>query len=86
LQLALAWTLANKDTSVALLGFTRLGQIDENLKALTLLEQWTPEIEAKCEEILGNTPTPELEWRTFSPGKPRRQLRLYTPPPAKKAE
>lgn len=36
-QLALAWTIANKDVSVALLGFTKIEQIHENLKALEIM-------------------------------------------------
>jgi aryl-alcohol dehydrogenase-like predicted oxidoreductase len=35
-QLALAWCIANRDVTTALLGFTRLEQVDENLKAIEL--------------------------------------------------
>lgn len=37
-QLALAWSIATKDTSTAILGFSRLSQIDENMGAIKLLE------------------------------------------------
>jgi aryl-alcohol dehydrogenase-like predicted oxidoreductase len=40
-QLALAWSIANKDVSVALLGFTKLEQIHENFKAVEILQKWT---------------------------------------------
>ena len=39
-QLALAWCMANKDVSTVLLGFTKVSQVDENLKALELYEKW----------------------------------------------
>jgi voltage-dependent potassium channel beta subunit len=35
-QLALAWAIANKDVSTCILGFTRLSQVEENLKTLEL--------------------------------------------------
>jgi aryl-alcohol dehydrogenase-like predicted oxidoreductase len=44
-QLALAWTIANRDVSTCLLGFTRISQVQENLKGLELYYKWTPEIE-----------------------------------------
>ena len=37
-QLALAWTMANKDVSVVLMGATKLSQLEDNLKAVELLE------------------------------------------------
>ena len=50
-QLALAWALSNKDVSTLILGFSKVTYIDENLKALELYRKWTPEIEAKVNEI-----------------------------------
>jgi voltage-dependent potassium channel beta subunit len=50
-QLAIAWTVANTDVSTCLLGFSRLEQIDENLKALELYYKWNQEIENKVEAI-----------------------------------
>ena len=32
-QLALAWTIVNRDTSTCILGATKTAQIEENLKA-----------------------------------------------------
>jgi aryl-alcohol dehydrogenase-like predicted oxidoreductase len=61
-QLALAWAIANQDVSVALLGFTKLEQIHENLKAVEVLRNWTQEIEDKCNQILNNTPDQELDY------------------------
>ena len=71
-QLALAWSIAFKDTSTAILGFSRTAQIDENLGAIALLEKWTPEIEKKCNEALGNCPVLEMDTRTWQTPLPRR--------------
>jgi len=71
-QLALAWAVASKDTSTALLGFSRTSQIDENIKAIDLLEKWTPELEHKVNDCLGNCPVLETDWRTWQTPLPRR--------------
>lgn len=70
--LALAWVLAAEDTSTALLGFSKLSQIDENLKAIAIAEKWTPELEVRINEALGNAPNMELDWRAWKPELPRR--------------
>lgn len=75
-QLCLAWTLANNDVSTALLGFSRIEQVHENMKALELYHKWTPEIEEKIEKVLNNTPVPETNWKTFGDGVGRRQAAL----------
>jgi len=64
-QLALAWSIATKDTSTAILGFSRVQQVDENLGAIILLEKWSKEIESKVGTILKNTPELEMNWRTW---------------------
>jgi len=53
-QLALAWTIANKDVSTALCGFTKVSQVEENLKALEVLKKWSKEVHDKIEGILSN--------------------------------
>jgi len=45
-QLALAWVLKNKDVSTIICAFTKLKQVEENLKAVQLAKKITPEIEA----------------------------------------
>ena len=66
-QLALAWTIVNRDTSTCILGATKIAQFEENLKALDVARKWTPELEKKIEGILGNAPDPELIWTIFPP-------------------
>ena len=71
-QLALAWSIANPDVSSAILGFSRVDQIAENLGAVKLLEVWTPEIEKQLNAILGNDPELETDWRTWKTENLRR--------------
>ena len=71
-QLALAWAIANKDVSTCLLGFTRLSQVEENLKAMELYYKWNADIEKRCEEILGTAPEKEMDWRKWCPMEQRR--------------
>ena len=73
-QLAIAWSIATNDTSTAILGFSRVSQIDENLKAIEVLEKWSPELEKRCSEALNNTPEMELDWRSWKPELARRTL------------
>jgi len=65
-QLALAWAIANTDVSTCMLGFSRVSQVEENLKALELYKKWTPEIEAKVGAILGNDPDLDLDARAWN--------------------
>ena len=55
-QLALAWAAANKDVSTVIIGASKVSQLEENIKSLDVLNKWTPDIEKKMEEILGNKP------------------------------
>ena len=74
--MALAWCIANKDVTTTLLGFSRVSQVDENLKALELFKKWTPEIEDKVNEILNNTPASEMEFRGWKPMPSRRETNI----------
>lgn len=71
-QLSLAWAISNTDVSTALLGFSRLSQVDENLKALELYHKWNADIEKKIEGILGNGPEPTIDFRRWAPMEQRR--------------
>lgn len=73
-QLALAWCLANTDVSTVILGFTRLSQVDENIKALELYEKWNADIEKKCKDALDNEPESDMDWRKWAPLEQRRQI------------
>lgn len=75
-QLTLAWAIANGDVSVCLLGFSRVSQVEENVKAIELFRKWTQEIEDKVNGILDNSPEFDLNWRTWRPLAFRRQEAL----------
>lgn len=55
-ELAIAWTIRNPHVTTAILGATRLSQLEQNLKSLTVLPLLTPEIMTRIDEILGNKP------------------------------
>ena len=57
-----------------MLGFTRLEQIEENMKAFELYKKWNDDIEKKCEEILGTTPEPDIDFRRWAPMPSRRSI------------
>jgi voltage-dependent potassium channel beta subunit len=62
-QLALAWCLANPNVSTAITGASKAEQVQENMGAMHVLERLTPEVLARIEEIVGNKPDPEPDWR-----------------------
>lgn len=66
-QLALAWTIVNRDVTTCILGATKVAQFEENLKSVDVARKWTPEIEKRVEAILGNAPEPDLIWTIFPP-------------------
>lgn len=58
-HLALAWVAANPNTSTVILGASKPEQLTDNLKALEVLPNLTPEVLEKIESILQNKPKPE---------------------------
>mmetsp|Transcript_38728 Transcript_38728/g.28073 ORF Transcript_38728/g.28073 Transcript_38728/m.28073 type:complete len:358 (-) Transcript_38728:59-1132(-) len=75
-QFALGWAIANKDVSTALMGFSKIEQIDDNLGALNVLAKWNQDLEDKVEAIFKNRPDPGMNARTWSNFTPRRQIQL----------
>jgi voltage-dependent potassium channel beta subunit len=55
-QLALAWCATNPNVSTVITGASRPSQVEENMKSLQVLEQLTPDVIEKIEEILDNKP------------------------------
>ncbi|NOZ76008.1 MAG: aldo/keto reductase [FCB group bacterium] len=55
-QLALGWCLSNPNVSTVITGASRPEQVVENMKAVEVMDQLTPEILESIESILGNTP------------------------------
>lgn len=62
-QLALAWCLREPYVSTAITGATRPEQVAENLAALEVLPKLTPDVLERIEEVLGNRPRPETDFR-----------------------
>lgn len=75
-QLSLAWAIANKDVSTCILGFTRVSQVEENLKALELYAKWTPEIEKRVRSAIDNDPEAMIDFRTWGPMANRRDVHI----------
>ncbi len=50
-QLAVAWTASNPNVSSVILGASRVDQLQENLKALAVMEELTEERKARVDEI-----------------------------------
>ncbi|KAF2146458.1 uncharacterized protein K452DRAFT_241217 [Aplosporella prunicola CBS 121167] len=57
-QLALAWAAKNPNVSTVILGATKVEQIHDNCKALTLIPKLTPEVMEEIEKVLDNKPKP----------------------------
>jgi len=55
-NLALAWCARNEHISSTILGATRVEQLEENFKALALIDKLTPEVLAEIEDIVGTKP------------------------------
>lgn len=55
-QLSIAWCLKNPHVSSVILGASRPEQLLENLGALEVVKNITPEVQEKIETILGNKP------------------------------
>lgn len=55
-QLALAWVAKNENVSTVILGATKVEQIHDNCKALSILPKLTPEHMEEIEKILDNKP------------------------------
>jgi aryl-alcohol dehydrogenase-like predicted oxidoreductase len=66
--------MANPFTSCTLLGFSRVEQVAENLKAIELLEKWDKVIEERLEKHLANAPDMPMEFRGWAKEANHRQL------------
>ncbi len=62
-QLALAWCLTNDDVSTVITGASRPEQVTENMKALAVADQLTPDVQENIESILNNKPEGDKNWR-----------------------
>jgi aryl-alcohol dehydrogenase-like predicted oxidoreductase len=62
-QMSLAWCLKNKNVSTVITGASKVTQIEENLKSLTIVKSLDDSVMARIEHILQNKPKAEIDWR-----------------------
>lgn len=62
-QFALAWCLKNEHVSTVITGASKVEQVRQNMKAIDVVDQITPDIMERVEEILDNKPEPEPDYR-----------------------
>lgn len=55
-QLALAWCLTNPHVSTVITGASKPSQVEENMKAMDVVDKLTPDILTRIDEILDNKP------------------------------
>ena len=55
-QLALAWCLTNPNVSTVITGASKPSQVEENMQALKVVDQLTPDVINTIEKILDNKP------------------------------
>ena len=55
-ELALAWTLVNKDVSTCIFGASNVSQLESNLKAVEIAANWSIELEERINKVLDNEP------------------------------
>jgi len=62
-QLALAWCLRNDDVSTVITGASRPAQVEENMKALDVVDRINEDTESRVEDILENAPAARPNFR-----------------------
>jgi voltage-dependent potassium channel beta subunit len=63
-QLAIAWCLKNPNVSTVITGASKPSQVKDNLKAIEVVEKITPDVIETIEEILGNKPDLDPDFRS----------------------
>jgi voltage-dependent potassium channel beta subunit len=62
-QMALAWCLKNKNVSTVITGASTVKQVKQNLSAMDVVDKLDDGVMERIEEILGNKPGIEQDWR-----------------------
>jgi voltage-dependent potassium channel beta subunit len=62
-QLALAWCLKNPNVSTVITGASKAEQVRENMKALEIYQQMGEDVMKRIDDILGNKPEEEPNYR-----------------------
>jgi len=61
---ALAWCLKNENVSTIITGASKVEQVKQNMKAIDVVNQLTPDIMERIEEVLNNKPEPHPSLRS----------------------
>ncbi|KUF77941.1 voltage-gated potassium channel subunit beta [Phytophthora nicotianae] len=56
-QMSLAWCLSNEHVATVLIGASKTSQLEENLKALAVVDKITPEVKAEIDDIVQYVPS-----------------------------
>lgn len=62
-QLALIWCLKNPNVSTVITGASNVKQVEQNMKAMELVDKVDEAAMEKIEEILDNKPGSDMDWR-----------------------
>jgi aryl-alcohol dehydrogenase-like predicted oxidoreductase len=73
-HLALAWVIKYKHCDSALIGARTVAQLEDCLKALELVEKWTPEFEGRVNKVIDTNPTPRMNFLKWTPNAPARPV------------
>ncbi|KAJ0405252.1 hypothetical protein P43SY_006937 [Pythium insidiosum] len=65
-QLALAWCASNEQVSTVILGASNVKQLDENLKALAIVDKITPEIKSRIDAVIQHQYKPATRDRWYT--------------------
>lgn len=63
-QFALAWCLKNENVSTVITGASKAEQVEQNMKAIDVVDKLTPDVMERIEEVLDNKPEPVEDFRT----------------------
>lgn len=64
-QFALAWCLKNENVSTVITGASKPEQVEQNMKAIEVVDQLTPSVMEEIEKVLDNKPEPEPDFRRY---------------------
>lgn len=64
-HLALAWCLHNPHVSTVILGASKVSQLEDNVKALDVLEKINSDVIDAIEAIVQNKPAEPMNWKTI---------------------
>jgi len=68
----MAWVLRNKDVSTAITSASKPEQLEDIVGSLKFVSKITKEVEDRVNQLTGMQPIPDMDYRTFGPGVPRR--------------